>query len=164
MKVAVCFCSFFLCISIAIAENCPKYPSRDKRIIRNLFLSQGPGGGFYIADGSGIMEILTRLANIAYLSSGTAAILSSSENQHLARSALDSEYQALVKAIDEFAGSSKVSVSPRTRAFLRQIVNSQYLGLRGTTVTGFDNQEAGRNADAAVSKIGVAIARLWQCY
>lgn len=164
MNLAVWAWSAFLCGSVAVAENCPKYALRDKEIVRNQFTSQGSGRGFYVSAGSGVTEILTRMANIAYVSSGTGAILSSSDDQRGQRAALDAEYQALISTIDEFAENRAVSMSPRTRMFLRQIVNSKYLELNGTTVTGTDEEEAGRNADAAINKVGVAMERLWRCF
>ena len=140
MNLALCALSVFFCGSVAFAENCPKYEPQDREAVRHIFTSQGSGMGFYVATGSGLTEILTRMANIAYLSSGTAAILSGSA-QRGQRAALNAEYQALIRMIDEYGQDSTLPMKPRTRRFLRLIVNSENLGLSGTAVNGTDDQE-----------------------
>ncbi len=160
---AWCVC-FILTRSIVIAENCPKYSVRDREIVRQQFTTIGSGSGFYVSAESGVMEILSRMGNIAYEASGASGILSASVNQTGQRAALNAEYQALIGVLNRFAVTTSVSMSPRTRLFIRNVVNSDYLGLSGTTVDGVDDRAAARRSDEAVIRIGMAMQRLWRCF
>ena len=80
------------------------------------------------------------------------------------RQAFENEYQAVIVALDKFGSTPTLLVQRRTRAFLAQALNSQNLGLAGTTLSGNDDDEAQRNSATALAAVTDASKRLWSCY
>lgn len=137
--------------------QCPQYSPRDREAVRNVLSGEVPGIAF-----RGVAGIIGRSSNIAYLGSFAPPIVTLGLQTQ--REAFENEYQALLALIDQIGSQPLVGLKPRTRWFLRSVVNQSFLGLSGTTLRGANEADARQNADNALSALASANQLLWSCF
>jgi hypothetical protein len=79
------------------------------------------------------------------------------------RAAMDAEYQALLTMLDQLGNGPHRRISRQTSSFLGRVVDSNFLGLAGTTVDGVDVSTARVNAYNAMRAVITATQKMWGC-
>jgi hypothetical protein len=156
-KLVTCLLSFAFYTSFAFAQTCPHYAATDRDTVRKFFSSVVPGYNYL-----GVNGVLSRMANIAYLASLPQPLVQMGLKTQ--RQAFENEYQALVALLSELGDPLKLSIRPRTRAFIAEVVNSNHLGLDSTTLSGASDEEAQKHSENASAAAGFAMKKLWACF
>jgi hypothetical protein len=155
-KAATCLLGLCLWSGVVQAEYCPRYATSDRETVRELFSSHVLGDDY-----RGVKSLILRLSNIAYLCSVPRPLVALNLSTH--RAAFENEYQAVKRELDELGTTPPVVIRSRTRAFLAEVLNTSFLGLAGTTVSGSTNEEALHNSEVALAAVNNAIEKLWTC-
>ncbi len=101
-------------------------------------------------------QILTRMSELATLSA--SGVYSQTQ-----RMALNNEFHAWKSEMDRFGAEPRLHATSRTRDFLDDVVDADFLGLASATILGSTIEESQRLSREALDAVNIALSQLSVC-
>lgn len=128
-------------------KRCLKYATVDRPVLKSILLNTA--------------QILNRMNEFAYFLSYPQPYVQINLTQRLA---FNNELQALLHEITRLGSELPPNLRPITRTFIQHTVNTDYLSLTGTTVSGATDAEAQANSEILNTATTDGVHKLWECF